>query len=135
MPIEPGAQARLSNTVVVEDTAAAVGSAVVPVLASARLIEWCERATVECMADHLAAGAAAAGRTTVMMRVHLDHLKPASVGCRVSVIATLERIEGRRYVFVVTALGTDNEVLASGRMVRVEVETAPFLASACGQAG
>ena len=137
VPIEPGSQARVRNTVVADDTAVSVGSGEVPVLASSRLIEWCEQATVECIREHRTGGdvglESAGEQTTVMMRVHLDHLKPASVGCDVTALATLERIEGRRYVFVVTALDPSSDVLANGRMVRVEVETAPFLASACGQ--
>lgn len=121
------------RTVGDEDTAVAVGSGEVPVLASSRLIEWCEQATVECLhrpGDDIGLGD---GRTTVMVRVHLDHLKPASVGCQVTATATLERVEGRRFVFDVNVVDVDGDVLADGRMVRVQVEIAPFLASARGR--
>jgi len=65
----------------------------------------------------------------------MDHIRAASVGCSVTAIATLERVEGRRYVFVVSALNGDNEELASGRIVRVVVEVDPFLEKACGTPG
>ena len=128
VPIEPGAQSRVTHTVAHEDTAVAMGTGEVPVLASSRLIAWCERATLECMGLDRTDG-----ETSVAMRVHLDHIKPASLGCTVTTIATLERIEGRRFVFVVSALDAGNDVLATGRIVRVNVKTEPFLASACGQ--
>ncbi|MEM7094072.1 MAG: hotdog domain-containing protein [Actinomycetota bacterium] len=130
MPIEPGAQARAVHVVSPEDTAVALGSGEVPVLASSRLIAWCEKASLDALAPHLPPES-----TTVAMRVHLDHLRPASVGCEITAIATLERIEGRRFVFVASALGPEGTMLAQGRIVRVIVETESFLASACGYAG
>ena len=127
VPIEPGVQARTVHVVAAEDTAVALGTGEVPVLATSRLVAWGERTSLEAMQDQVPEGS-----TTVAMRVHLDHFKPASIGCAVTTIATLERIEGRRYVFVVTALDPGNEVLAQGRVVRVVVATEPFLDSACG---
>lgn len=109
------------------DTAVAMGTGEVPVLATSRLVAWCEQTSLECIASQVPDGS-----TTVAMRVHLDHLKPASIGCTVTTLATLERIEGRRYVFVATALDDSGDVLAQGRVVRVIVETEPFLDSACG---
>ncbi len=126
VPIEPGVQARTVHLVDEADTAVAMGTGEVPVLATSRLVAWSEQTSLEAMGDQVPEGS-----TTVAMRVHLDHLKAASVGCQVTTIATLERIEGRRYIFVVTNLDTGNEVLAQGRIVRVIVETAPFLDSAC----
>lgn len=126
--IEPGAQARVTHVVSESDTAVAMGTGEVPVLASSRLIAWCERASLEAIAPSVPEGS-----TTVAMRVHLDHLRPAAEGCVVTSLATLERIEGRRYIFVVSALDAEHGVLATGRIVRVIVETEPFLSSACGQ--
>jgi predicted thioesterase len=103
-----------------------MGTGEVHVLATSRLVAWSEQTSLEAMR-----GQVPEGSTTVAMRVHLDHLKAASIGCQVTTIATLERIEGRRYIFLVTNLDTGNEVLAQGRIVRVTVETGPFLDSAC----
>ncbi len=68
------------------------------------------------------------------MRVQMDHIRAASVGCTVTTIATLERVEGRRFSFVVSAVDDNDEELASGAVVRVVVDTETFLAKACGSA-
>lgn len=66
------------------------------------------------------------------MRVHIDHIKAVGLGCEVTAIATLERVEGRRYLFVVSLLDPKGEVAATGRITRVLVATDGFLEKACG---
>jgi predicted thioesterase len=127
--IEPGAQARDDRTVTEADTARSLGTGEVPVLASSRVIAWFEEASLRALEPHVPAGS-----TSVAMRVQMDHIRAASVGCRVTTIATLERIEGRRYVFVASAISESGDELARGRVVRVVVEVEPFLARACGHA-
>ena len=127
--IEPGAQAREQRIVADSDTAQSLGTGEVPVLASSRVFAWCEAASFNLLAPFVPEGS-----TSVAMRVQIDHIRAASVGCEVTAIATLERVEGRRYVFVVSALNPDNEELAAGRIVRVVVEVEPFLDKACGTA-
>jgi hypothetical protein len=75
MTLEPGLEASFRYTVTEADTAAAVGSGDVPVLATPRVLALAERATVAAVARALAAGA-----TTVGVRVELDHLRPARSG-------------------------------------------------------
>jgi predicted thioesterase len=123
--IEPGAQARAQRVVGESDTASALGTGEVPVLATSRLLAWFEEMTLAVLARHVEPGS-----TTVAMRVHLDHIRAAPVGSIVTAIATLERVEGRRYVMVVSALDDNNRELASGRIVRVVVETDVFVAKA-----
>jgi predicted thioesterase len=125
--IEPGAQAREQRIVNESDTACSVGTGDVPVLATSQLFAWCEQASFEVLARYVPEGS-----TSVAMRVQIDHIRAASPGCTVTTIATLERVEGRRYVFVVSAIDDQNQELASGRVVRVLVEVQPFLAKACG---
>ena len=127
--IEPGAQFREQRLVTASDTAEALGTGEVPVLASSRAFAWCEAASLNVLAPFVPEGS-----TSVAMRVQMDHIRAASPGCWVTTIATLERVEGRRYVFVVSLLDEQNDELASGRIVRVVVETEPFLARACGPA-
>jgi fluoroacetyl-CoA thioesterase len=127
--IEPGSQARELRVVADSDTAQALGTGEVPVVATSRLLAWCEEASLKVLAPFIPKGS-----TSVAMRVQMDHIRAASVGCTVTAIATLERVEGRRYVFVVSALDDNNEELARGRVVRVLVEVEPFLAKACGSA-
>lgn len=125
--IEPGAQAREQRIVTESDTASSVGTGDVPVLATSQLVAWCEQASFDVLAQHVPEGS-----TSVAMRVQIDHIRAASAGCAVTTIATLERVEGRRYVFVVSVLDDQNQELASGRVVRVLVEVQAFLAKACG---
>ena len=75
MTLEPGLEAAFRYTVTEADTAAAVGSGDMPVLATPRVLALAERATVAAVA-----GALEAGATTVGTRVELDHLAPSPVG-------------------------------------------------------
>lgn len=104
------------------DTAVAVGSGDVEVLATPRLVALCERATFAAIDGHLDPAT-----TTVGMRVQLDHLQPTPVGSRVEVEALLERVEGRRLTFVVSA-SDPKGLVAAGRVTRVVVDRASFLA-------
>ena len=72
------------------DTAAAVGSGEVAVLATPRVLALAERATVAAVA-----GALEAGATTVGTRVELHHMAPSPVGAELEVEAVLERVVGR----------------------------------------
>ena len=98
------------------DTAVAMGSGTVHVLATPRVVALVEQATCAALAGHLAEGC-----TTVGMRVQLDHLRPTPVGVRVTAEAVLEKIEGRRLTFTVSE--TDSKgVVAGGRVTRGRVE-------------
>lgn len=104
-----------------DDTALAMRSGDVPVLATPRLIALCEEAAVEAVS-----GALPEGRTTVGMRVQLDHLAPTAVGRSVTAEATLEKVEGRRLTFTVSA-ADDRGLVAAGRVTRVVVDVDQFL--------
>ena len=80
------------------DTAHALGSGDVDVLGTPRLVALLEAATVDAVDGRLDAGA-----TTVGMRVQVDHLQPTPVGAEVNAEAYLDKIEGRRITFTVTA--------------------------------
>jgi fluoroacetyl-CoA thioesterase len=103
------------------DTALAMGSGSVHVLATPRLVALCEQATCAALAGHLASGT-----TTVGMRVQLDHLQPTAVGGAVEAEALLEKIEGRRLTFMVSASDTKG-LVAAGRVTRVLVEVDRFM--------
>src|SRR5919107_863346 len=85
MTLEPGLEPAFGYTVTEADTAAAIGSGEVPVLATPRVLALAERATVAAVA-----GALQAGATTVGTRVELDHLAPSLVGADLAVEAVLE---------------------------------------------
>jgi fluoroacetyl-CoA thioesterase len=124
MTLEPGLEATFRYTVTEADTAAAVGSGEVPVLATPRVLALAERATVAAVA-----GALAAGATTVGVRVELEHLAPSPVGAELEVQAVLERAAGRRLQFAVRVRDRDRPV-AGGSITRVVVDTAAFLRGA-----
>jgi len=124
VPLEPGRTGRASLTVTDQDTAAALGTGVVPVLATPRLVALCEAAACSAVHHELPAGT-----TTVGVRVQFDHLAPIHVGTEVRAEATLERVEGRRLTFTVSA--TDHVgLVGAGRVTRVVVDEQGFLAKA-----
>lgn len=106
------------------DTAVAMGTGTVPVLASPRLVALCERASVAAVTDRLPPGT-----TTVGSRVQFDHLAPIRVGTEVQAEATLERVEGRRLTFTVSASDTAG-LVGAGRVSRVVVDVDGFMARA-----
>ena len=124
MAIEIGLTGKVSMTVGDADTALAMGSGQVEVLATPRLVALGEEACCGALG-----GALPAAKTTVGVRVQLDHLAPVKVGRVVTAEATLERVEGRRLVFTVS-VSDDAGLVAAGRMTRVVVETESFLAKA-----
>jgi predicted thioesterase len=129
MTLAPGLQAAFRYTVSEADTAAAVGSGEVPVLATPQVVALAERATVAAVA-----GALDPGATTVGVRVELEHRAPSPVGADLAVEAVLERVAGRRLQFAVRLREGDRPV-ASGLITRVVVDTAAFLRDAGVEAG
>ena len=121
VPLEPGLAAKVVLEVGADDTALAFHSGDVPVLATPRLIALCEEASLEAISGLLPEGS-----TTVGMRVQFDHLAPTAVGHSVSAEATLERIEGRRLTFTVSATD-DRGLVAAGKVTRVVVDVKKFL--------
>jgi fluoroacetyl-CoA thioesterase len=121
VPLEPGLAAAVSLSVGDGDTALAMRSGEVPVLATPRLIALCEEAAMRAVANTVPDG-----HTTVGMRVQLDHLVPSAVGSHVTAEATLEKIEGRRLTFTVSATD-DRGLVAAGKVTRVVVDVARFL--------
>jgi len=61
--------------------------------------------------------------------VQFDHLAPISTGSEVTAEATLEKVEGRRLVFTVTA-ADDAGLVGAGKVTRVVVDSEDFLAKA-----
>jgi fluoroacetyl-CoA thioesterase len=121
MTLEPGLQATFRYTVAEADTAAALGSGEVPVLATPRVLALAEQATVAAVAGEIEAGATAVGT-----RVELEHLAPSVVGAELEIAAVLERVAGRRLEFAVR-VRDGGRLVARGMVTRVVVDTAAFL--------
>ena len=121
VPLQPGLVAAISLLVGDEDTAVALRSGEVAVLATPRLIALCEEASLQAVANDVPAG-----HTTVGMRVQLDHLVPTAIGANVTAEATLEKVEGRRLTFTVSA-SDERGLVAAGKVTRVVVDVERFL--------
>jgi fluoroacetyl-CoA thioesterase len=124
VPVQPGLSGRVSLVVVESDTALALRSGDVPVLATPRLIALCEEAA--CSAVD---GLLGDGRTSVGVRVQFDHLAPVRTGSEIVAEAILEKVEGRRLVFTVTATDAAG-LVGAGKVTRVVVDRGDFLAKA-----
>ena len=118
----PGLSARVELTVTDADTAQALGSGDVPVLATPRVLALAEAATVAATARHLPGGL-----TTVGVRAEINHLVPTPVGQQVHALATLAKVEGRKLHFeVVVRMG---ETLAAEVLVeRMLLDRQRFIA-------
>lgn len=113
----------LRFTVTDDDTALAVGSGSLAVLATPRLLAWCEAATCAALESALAEG-----ETSVGTRVQLEHLTASPVGAEVEVTAETTYVDGRLRRFSVAARHVrDGKVVASGEVTRVVVDAQRFL--------
>jgi fluoroacetyl-CoA thioesterase len=118
--IEVGLRGEATLVVSDADTALALRSGTVDVLATPRLVALCEEAT--CAAVD---GRVPAGHTTVGMRVQIDHLQPTAVGTQVTAEATLDKIDGRRFSFTVSA-SDERGLIAVCKVTRVLVDIEHF---------
>lgn len=104
------------------DTASAVGSGSLQVLATPRLLAWAEQATCAAIDPHLEPGT-----TSVGSHVDFHHLAPSPVGERVTVTASVQHVDRRRIRFDVTAQHGDGRVVATATITRVVVDIERFL--------
>lgn len=123
--LESGLRGDAKLIVTDADTARALGSGTVAVLGSPRLIALCEEACCNAVDNILHEGA-----TTVGMRVQFDHLQPTPVGSEVFAEAVLEKIEGRRLKFNVSASDSGG-LVAAGKFTRVVVDVERFMGKCC----
>ena len=126
MTIEVGATATLEFTVSDDDTASALGSGDLPVLATPRLLAWAEAATCAAIAADVDES-----RSSVGTRVQLDHVAASPVGASVTVTATATYVDGRLARFEVVAehtVGDTTKVVGHGEVTRVVVDRERFLA-------
>ena len=126
MPLAAGLRATVDAVVTAADTAAALGSGDLAVLGTPRVLALAEAATVRAVSAALPPE-----RTTVGIRVVLDHHAPAAVGAAMRAEAILERVEGNRLEFRVAvrsvqAASADTLELAAGSITRMVVDRARF---------
>lgn len=123
--------ARLVFDVTVEDTARALGSGDLDVLATPRLLAWCEAATCAAATGDVAASVGipvGPQVTSVGARVRTEHLLPTPIGGQVVVQARLVARDGRLLRFEVVATDRHGGVVATGDVTRVVVDRDRFTA-------
>jgi predicted thioesterase len=122
----PGVRATVERRVESADTAAAVGSGDLPVLATPIVVALMEEAACAAIA-----GALPEGSTSVGIHLDVRHTAPSPVGAVVRATATLTEIDGRRLAFDVSAqheLANGLTDVAHGTHTRVIVDRSTFLA-------
>jgi fluoroacetyl-CoA thioesterase len=123
-----GLRATVQATVGEADTASAMGSGDVPVLATPRLLALAEAAALAAVAPQLADGF-----TTVGTSVSLEHRRASPLGAEIVVEAELTEVDGSRLVFGFIARvdsADEDVVLGAGTVERVVVDRARFIARA-----
>jgi len=103
------------------DTAVALGSGDVPVLATPRLVALFETAAVDALAGKLPDD-----MTSVGASVSVDHVAPSVIGATVTASAVLEAVDGVALEFALEAMDGDT-LVATGSHTRIIVERENFL--------
>lgn len=111
------------------ETAAIVGSGLLPVYATPQVVALMEKTACELIAvlPQGAAGALAEGDTTVGTHMAIDHVKACLVGEKVSSTAMLIGVDGRAYSFLVEVTNSHGEVLAKAEHTRFCVNAERFM--------
>lgn len=118
--MQTGLTATISHEVTHSDTASAMGSGDVEVLATPKVVALCEAAAIEALKGELDEE-----QTTVGVRISIDHSAPTIPGCTVIARASLERVDGRTLEFAVQMSDGAGEI-ATGLHVRVIVDRQKF---------
>ena len=107
--------------VATSDTAKAQGSGDMEVLSTPRLVAMMENAAMLAAAPSLEEG-----ETTVGSEIAVSHLSPSAIGADVVATAVLEKVEGRKLTFSVSAR-EGGRIVGEGRHVRYIVNRQRFL--------
>ena len=119
--LEVGLKYESRLTVDAENTALALGSGDMEVLATPAMVALMENAAMKAVADYLPEGS-----TTVGIEISTSHLKASAVGANVVAEATLDEVDGRRLKFSLKAWD-DAGVIGEGVHTRFIVDRKRFL--------
>lgn len=117
-----GQHSTRSLTVTMADTALAMHSGSLAVLATPRLIALCEETACELIATSLVAG-----QTTVGTHIDLNHQAPTPIGGIVTVTCTLTAQSVHHFSFDLVVKDAKRQV-AIGQHERVKVDATAFMA-------
>ena len=119
--LSPGLTGSFQSAVADSDSAIALGSGSVPVLATPRLVAWLEAAAVDALS-----GAIPADSTSVGTVIEIEHLAATPIGGVVNAIATVVSVDGRMVEFDLQA-SDERTTIAKGRHLRAVVNVDRFL--------
>lgn len=118
---------RIESVVTTADTAAAVGSGDVPVLATPRVLALVEAATISALTLRVPTALTALGT-----KVELHHRAPVPVGRKVIAEAKLNAIDQNRLNFTVRIIDAEDRLIADGELERVICDREQFMAKVNG---
>ncbi len=110
-----------TTTVNETNTAIALGSGDMPVFATPAMMALMENAAMLAVAAELPEGS-----TTVGGYIESSHVKPSPISAEISATATLEKVDGRKLYFSVTAAQGDT-IIGEGTHLRFVVDKERFL--------
>jgi fluoroacetyl-CoA thioesterase len=133
MALAPGLRASVRLVVTDTDTATAMGSGDVPVLATPRLLALAEAASVAAVTPSLESGVTSVGTSVAM-----EHKRASAIGAEVVVEAELTEVADRRLVFRFIAwqqrpdgsARDEDNVVGAGTVERVLVDRDHFVRNA-----
>lgn len=109
------------TTVNESNTAKAIGSGDMDVLATPAMMALMENAAMLCVAPYLSAGS-----TTVGSMISSSHTKPSAIGAHIEATAELIEIENRKLTFRIEAK-ENNNLIGEGTHIRYIVDRERFL--------
>jgi predicted thioesterase len=119
--LQPGLSAEITISVSQAETAAHLGSGLVPVYATPALGALMENAAVRALEEHLPPG-----HTSVGIQIDLRHLAATPVGMQVRARAELTGVQGRKLSFHIQAWD-EVEQVGEADHVRVVVNEGSFM--------
>ncbi len=113
-----------TSTLVVAEaqTAMAMGSGDLPVLATPAMVALMENAAMKAVAEELPEGC-----TTVGGLIEAQHLSPSPVGASVEATAILTEVKGRKLTFGIEAREGE-KIIGKAKHIRFVVERKGFMA-------
>ena len=116
-----GTRVEVTQIVEHKHTLAVVDPKLPPVLSTPWMIGWMEFACYQAQQPFCDDG-----ETTVGTAIHVDHRAPTTVGQKVIAEAVLERVEGRFFIYRVSARN-EQQPIGSGTVHRAVVNVKKFM--------
>ena len=121
-----GVRGEVEKLVQFENTLTHFMASLPPVLTTPNMIGWMEFACLKALEPYCEGD-----EVTVGTAIHVSHRAPTGIGSKVRAEAVLERVEGRFYIFRVTA-HDEKQLIGDGVIHRAFVSVGRFMEKAGG---